>query len=128
MANVTPIAVSILDGNGNPQSLAMPPPYLTPIAVNAASGFPLNLVAATSGMIVRVYRVLLVVGGATTLTFEDGSTPLGGGIVVSEPNEIIALDPSLLPWFQTAAGDALNLASSSNVQITGTVWVNLNAT
>lgn len=128
MANCTPIVLAVTDGNGNAQSAAIPPPYLSPIDINAAGGFPLSIVAATAGMIVRVYRMFLVVGGATTLTFDDGATALPGKIVVSEPNEVITLDQGLLPWYQTAIGDALNLASSANVQLTGAIWVNLNAT
>ena len=127
MPNITPLTIALTDANGGPQSVAVPPGYLAPVQVNAAAGFPLPIVAATPGMIVRVYRAFLVVGGATTITFRDGAA-LYPQIVVAEPNETIMLDPQLFPWFQTSIGDALNLDSTNNVQITGAVWVNLNAT
>jgi hypothetical protein len=126
MANCTPIIQVIEDGNGNPQNIPVPPPLLSPIAVNTNAAGALALVGATAGMIVRVYRVLLYAAAATTLTFDDGSTGLPGAIAFNGADKVL-LDLELLPWFQTAVGDALNLNNGSAVQITGAVWVNLNA-
>ncbi len=128
MANITPITVVITDANGNPQSIAVPPPYLSPVQINLSSGFPLQLVAGVAGQIVRCYRLFLVVGGVTTLSFVDGFATLYPQIAVNEPNEIVTLDPQLFPWFQGSLGNAFSLNSSANVQLTGAAWVNLNPT
>jgi hypothetical protein len=117
----------VVDGDGNQQNFPVPPPLLAPVEINANSGFPLTLVAATAGMIIRVYRMFLTIDAATVLTFQDGATNLVPEFK-PQAGEQITLDPQLFPWFQTTIGDALKLNSSNAVQITGAVWVNLNPT
>lgn len=94
---------------------------LTPVVINSASSGLNTLVAGAGGKTVRLYRLVLFVGGATNLTFEDSSTPLSGPIPMNAGGSII-LDYSGDPWYTTAAGDALNINSSSAVQLSGTAY------
>lgn len=126
MANCTAITQIIEDGAGNNQNIPVPPSNLSGVAINTAAAGDIALVAATAGMIVRCYRFLIVVAGATTLTFKDGGAAVPGAIAFNGADKIV-LDLELLPWFQTAIGNELALNNSNAVQISGAAWVNLNA-
>lgn len=95
---------------------------VVPVAsvVNSSSG-TVAAVAAVSGYIIRVYKLFLVVGGTSNLTFEDGSTALSGPIPLVA-NGSVVLDNSGTPWFTTSAGNAFNILNSGSVQISGTVY------
>lgn len=125
MGNITPITMPVTAGDGSPQNLPVPPPYLAPVQVNFASGYPQQLVAATPGSLTRLYRVFLVADGATTLTFCDGAAVCFTW-KAEAPGDTLTLDPGIWAWAQGSLDTAFNLNSSNNVQITGTVWTNLN--
>ena len=81
----------------------------------------LPAVAGVTGQIIRVYKLFLVVGGTTTLTFQDGSTGLSGGLPMVV-NGSIVLDMDGQPWFKTSSGNAFNISNSGNLQVSGTVY------
>jgi hypothetical protein len=127
MTDCTPITQEVIDGEGDTSQFPIPPPALSPIAINASSGFPLTLQAATAGNLTRLYRLFLVVDGATELTFYDGATALAP-VLKCAAGEQLVLDQSLFPWFQGSVNTDFKMDSSNAVQLTGAAWINLNAT
>ena len=94
---------------------------LIPGAVTSTSATVVG-VASISGQIIRVYKLFLVVGGVTNLTFQDGTTALSGALPFVA-NSSIALNMDGNPWFTTTAGNAFNIGNSgSGVQVSGTVY------
>lgn len=94
-------------------------PLLTAPVTSASS--TIAAIAAVSGQIIRVYKLFLVVGGTTNLTFEDGNNALSGAVPMVA-NGSITLDMDGTPWFTTSVGNAFNIANSGSVQVSGTVY------
>jgi hypothetical protein len=88
--------------------------------INGASA-TVTVIAATAGTIFRVYKIWLVTGGPTNLTFEDGTTALDGPVPMLS-NGSIVLDMDGWPWFTTSVGNAFNILNSGTAQISGTVY------
>jgi hypothetical protein len=79
-------------------------------------------VAAISGQIIRVYKLFLMTGGITNLTFQDGTTALSGALPFVA-NGSIALNMDGNPWFTTSAGNAFNIGNSgSSIQVSGIIY------
>lgn len=127
MATCTPVTQEVIDGEGDTSQFPVPPPSLSPVGINASGGFPLVLQAATAGNLTRLYRLLLVADGATTLTFYDGATPLAPLIKMAAGEELI-LDQGRFPWFQGSVNADFKMDSSNAVQLTGGAYLFLNAT
>lgn len=130
MADCTPLQQTLIDGDGNEYQVAVPPLSLTPIDIDAETVFPLTLQAAVAGMLTRLYRVYLTVSAACTIGFVDGASEVGPRIVC-QPGEVIILDQGIIPWAQGSPDTDFKintLVTSGSVTITGTVWINLNAT
>ena len=89
-------------------------------AINSTSP-TIALVAGAAGQIIRIFKIFLVVGGTTNLTFEDGSTALTGAIPMAS-NGSLTLDMDGTAWFTSSAGNALNLLNSGSVQVSGAVY------
>ena|SRR5215472_9145102 len=79
------------------------------------------VIAASGATIIQVYRIFFVVGAATNVTFQDGTTPLTGAIPLAA-NGAITLDYSGDPWFLTSAGNAFQINQSGTAQTSGAVW------
>ena len=94
---------------------------LTAAIINTSASGLTALAPATAGKSNKLYRIILFVGGATNITFEDASTPLSGPIPLQASGSII-LDLSGDPWFTAATGDALNINSSNAVQLSGVAY------
>lgn len=88
--------------------------------VNSTSA-TIALVAGSGANIVRLYRAILVFGGAGNITFEDGSTALSGPMPFAA-NAVLILPMDGNEWFKTSAGNALNIANASTVQVSGTIY------
>lgn len=92
-----------------PQNLSVKSTFLNATALGAT-----EILAARSGQCIRVISVAVVATTATTVKFQSASTdisatwPLGanGGLVMSFNEH---------GWFQTAAGEALNINLGSAV-------------
>ncbi len=78
------------------------------------------IIAAVAGKRIFIYRLYFILGAATNITFKDGSTALTGAMPFLA-NGFMILDPTQVPWHQTAAGAAFNINSSNAVQVSGSV-------
>ncbi len=86
----------------------------------AASGDNTVVAAGAGSQTVKVYRLMLVVSGATNLTFKSGATGLTGAMAFTA-NGSMVLDLSGEPWFTTGAATAFVINSSVAVQVSGQV-------
>jgi len=92
------------------------------VAVVSSTAATISAIPAVTGQQIRVYKLFLVSSGTATITFEDGSTALAGGIPMTA-NGAITLDADGLPWFTTSAGNAFQIANSgSGVTISGALY------
>lgn len=80
------------------------------------------LVSGVAKKKVSVYRLFLMVGGDTNLTFQDGVSVNLSGALPLLANGTIALDLSNVPWFQTSFGNDFVLNSTASVQVSGTLY------
>jgi hypothetical protein len=84
-----------------------------------------TLVAAVAKQTIQMVGILLVVGGATNLTFKDGTAGTArSGALPMTANGALVLDPNQNNlWYQTSSGsNNLVLNSSNAVQVSGTVY------
>lgn len=111
-----------IDSSGNAQIRIAPAPasLLTPFVINSTST-AIQLCAGSSGLTVKLHRLILFVSVPTNITFQNASTPLSGPIPLSYNGSII-LDISGDPWYTTSSGSALNLGNSAGAQVSGTAW------
>lgn len=95
-------------------------------AINFSTSGGNVLVTGVSKKRVLCYRLLLVVGGATNLTYQDGpSTNLTGAMpMLANGSQIF--DLSNLPWFQTSPSNDLVLNSTNAVQVSGILYYQTN--
>jgi hypothetical protein len=121
--NTTPANYLIIDANGNAQHKMAPAPasLLTSAAINFSASGLNAIVAAVAAKTTKIHRIFFKVNGATTITFQDGSTALTGPIQMLS-NDSIILDFSGDPWFTGSTNTAFNLNSTNAVQVSGTVW------
>lgn len=119
LAIVTPDGALTVDGSAVIQPVAIKPQaaVLTSSAVNFSAAGNTSLVVAPSGLTTKTHKLLLVVGGATTLTIQDGSTALTGPIPLGAGGSIV-LDYSSEPWFSTSS---FTLNSTNAVQVSGQI-------
>ncbi len=93
------------------------------VIVNSSSN-TIALVAAQPNQRVGIFRVALVVGGATTITFQDtGGNALSGPYAMAA-NGSITLDVSgnMDSWWNSNTGFGVQLSQNSGVAIGGDVW------
>ena len=95
------------------------------VIVNSAASGALAITAASAGTFARIYRVILVTGGATTITFQDtGPNAISAPFAFSGAGSLV-LDEQISgdPWFQaTTAGLGLQLNNSAAVQVSADIW------
>lgn len=87
--------------------------------IDRAAATTADLVAAATGVIVRVHRVVLSIGGANNLTFLSAAASLHGGVLTHPAAALWHLPFSPYPYFETVAGEALRLTTSTNAQVSG---------
>lgn len=80
------------------------------------------LVAGTAGQSIELVGLILVVAGATNLTFKDGSTVTSGAMPMSANGSIILDENPGLAWFVASAGNNLVLNNSNAVQVSGVAY------
>ncbi len=95
--------------------------FLQSVVVNSAAGGNIASPAGINNLIIRVYQVMLVLGGTTNITFQDGSTALSGAMPMLA-NGSFYLPSTGYPHYTTSVGNAFNINSSNAVQVGGTVW------
>jgi hypothetical protein len=96
------------------------------LSVNQGTAATNTIVAAVAGQKIRVYKLALSAAGAQTVQFVDGaSTNLTGAMSLASGTPLV-LPMDGNPWLVTAIGNALGLALSSAVNVSGTVWFTQN--
>ena len=95
---------------------------LNQIAINSAAGGDIIISPAVVQASTKLYRLLLLCGGATNITFKDGSTPLSGPLPMLA-NGSIVLDFSGDPWYVGSLDTNFIITSDNAVQVSGTAWV-----
>jgi hypothetical protein len=76
-----------------------------------------ELVAAVAGKAYRVLGYVLSGASACTAKFQSASTDLTGPMALGT-SPVVAPETSE-GWFETAAGEALNLNTNASVQVSG---------
>jgi hypothetical protein len=95
---------------------------MTAAAISAASMGSNTLVAAATGKIIRVHRLLIVAAGAVSAQFLDSATALTRVVsLVTGVPLILAFDTK--PWFVCSVGNAFNVTLGGAVQISGMLYV-----
>ena len=96
------------------------------VAVVSSTAATISVVPAVTGQVVKVYRFYLVSSGTATVTPQDGTTAISGGVpLVANGSFVLAADG--IPWFVTSPGNAFQLANSgSGVTISGAVYYTQN--
>lgn len=89
--------------------------------INFSSSSTNVIVAGVAGARINIMKLMLVTGGTTNLTFEDGLTPMTGAMAVLE----MALDYDGNPWFTTSVGNGFAILSSNAVQVSGSLQYQL---
>ena len=97
-----------------------PDPGVLSVAVVSSSATSITAIAGSASQWLRVYKLFLVVGGTTTIIFQDGTTNLCGGLPMVA-NGSITLDMDGTPWFSCSQGNNFTIANSGNLQVSGTV-------
>ena len=95
---------------------------LTAVVIDSAAGGDIILKAATPGLVTKLYRILFVVGGSTSIMYKDGVTEISGPFPFTAGGGMV-LDFLQDPWYQTSLNSALILNSSAAVQVSGTAWI-----
>lgn len=93
------------------------------VIVNSSAN-TIALVSAQPNQRVGIFRIALVVGGATTLTFQDtAGTPLSGPYNMAA-NGSITLDVSSNAdsWWNSSTGLGVQLVQTNGQSIGGDVW------
>ena len=90
-------------------------------AVVSASATSVSAPAGITGSIIRVYKLFLVVGAATNITFEDGTTALCGALPLAA-NGSVTLDLDGQPWFTCSRANNFTIGNSGNLQVSGAVY------
>lgn len=71
---------------------------------------------------IKVYRLILVVGAASNLTFKNGAGTSLSGAIPLVANEAIVLTFDGEPWYTTTGTNNFIINSSSAVQVSGTIY------
>jgi hypothetical protein len=80
--------------------------------------------APGASIIIRIFKLALVLAGATTLTFKDtaGNALWGANGLPMLANGSLVLDFDTQPWFTCAPGAGFIINSSANVSINGGLY------
>ena len=96
------------------------PGIITNAVIDFSGSGANTIVAGVAGKKIYIFRLYFILGGASNLTFKDGSTALTGAMPFLA-NGYMVLDPTLVPWHECASGDAFIINSSNAVQVSGAI-------
>lgn len=96
--------------------------YLNHAAISFALAGDNVLISGITQQRIYVYRIFIVVGGNTDITFKDGLFTSLTGAMPMLANGALAFDLSNVPWFQTSSGNDFILNSSASVQVSGAIY------
>ena len=93
------------------------------VIVNSSAN-TIALVAAQQNQRVGIFRIALVVGGATTLTFQDTAGVALSGPYAMAANGSITLDVSsnMDSWWNSSTGFGVQLVQTNAQAIGGDLW------
>ncbi len=88
--------------------------------INIATPGATTIVAAVPGKIIRIISAYLVVGGAVGINWQSHTTTSDAdGVQDFAQNGGIVLPFNPIGWFDTVAGEALDIVTSTGVQVGG---------
>lgn len=91
--------------------------------INAAASGANEIIPAVAGKKIIVQGYLLVAAGAVTATWKSATTALSGAMSLITgtpvPAPIGGDRMEVVPWLETASGEALNLTLGGAVQVSG---------
>lgn len=93
-------------------------------AINAASSGTNEIVAAKTGMTIRVLSYVLVVAGEVVVTWKSATDAISGAMTLIKGTPLVAPagSPSVIDrpaHLETAPSEALNLSLGGAVQVSG---------
>ncbi len=90
------------------------------VAIDTATSGDTTIVAAVTGKRIRVHSYVLVGSGTVTARFESaaGGTALTGQMTMAAGN-VICAPHNPMGWFDTVAGELLNLELSGATSVDG---------
>lgn len=100
-------------------------PECAHVIVNSAAGGTLAVVAAVANQRAGIYRMILTVAAAVTVTIQDtGSNALSEPFAFGANGGSIVLDTPINgdPWWQSNTGLGLQLNASAAVQVSSDIW------
>jgi hypothetical protein len=83
---------------------------------NPASSGSNTLIAAVSGQRIKVWGMVVIAAAANTIKFMSASTDISGQMALAI-NGGFTLNQGDKPWFETVAGEALNINLSASTQV-----------
>ncbi len=88
--------------------------------IDKATAATHEIVAAVAGKKIRVLGFYAVAAGAVVATWKSATTAVTGAMTMATGVAVHA-PPAGFGWFETAAGEALNLTLGGAVQVSGNV-------
>lgn len=92
--------------------------------INFSASGATTIIAGVAGQRINIMKLMLVTGGATTLTMQDTASALSGPLPLLA-NGAIVLTYDGCPWFTTAAGAGFQINSTAAVAVGGTIQYQL---
>lgn len=82
-----------------------------------------QIIVASSAFPINVVGLAFTVGGATNMTFKNGTTAQSGAIILTTSGSSMTL-PIIEggSWYYADPGNAIIMNSSGVVQVSGTLW------
>lgn len=109
------------------QSPSTPTPPFPHLSLNVTNSGSFNIVTTAGSGPIKMYGLVVTVGGATVLTIQDSCTPsqtlgvynlTGAGSEIDFP----LMTNGVNPYFATGKACSLQFNSSNSVSFQGTVW------
>lgn len=98
------------------------------VAVDLSTAGDNIIVAGVAGKTIRVFKLFLVLGGDTLLTFKDGPTEFDGPLTMTTGGAIVFDEPRPpRHWFKTSDGNDFIINLSTPVQLSGRVYYTQSA-
>lgn len=98
------------------------------VAVDVSGAGDHIIVAGVVGKTIRVFKLFLVLGGDTMLTFKDGATEFDGPLSMLASGAIVFDEPRPpRHWFKTSDGNDFIINLSNAVQLSGRVYYTQSA-
>jgi hypothetical protein len=98
------------------------------VTVDLATSGDNVIIAGVAGQTIRVFKLFLVLGGDTLLTFKHGTTEFDGPLTMFAGGAIVFDEPRPpRHWFKTGTGEDFIINLSNAVQLSGRVYYTQSA-